>query len=74
MNDEEKIWPLMDTYYHIKLVPKMCEIKYYDNNIDVYIKGENLALFISDMFPLYNIKIVKANHEGYVITAGYAKD
>lgn len=57
--------PLTDTYYHVKLVPNRCTLRKYDNDIDVYLKGENLALFISDVFPLFNVKIVTVNHEGF---------
>ena len=58
-----------DTYYHIKLVPKHCELEQFDNDIDVYLKGENLKSFIADVFPMYHVKIYTINHEGFIVFA-----
>jgi len=65
MSDEN--YPLADIYYHLKLVPKKCTIKRYNNDIDIYLKGENLAAFISDVFPLFSVKIVNTNSEGFML-------
>ena len=59
-----------DTYYHIKLVPKHCELEHYENNIDVYLKGESLKGFIADVFSMYHIKIIFVNHEGFILQGG----
>jgi len=56
-----------DAYYHIKLVPKKGSLEGYSNNIDVYIKGENLSLFIADVFEQYHIKIFKVNLTGFIL-------
>ena len=67
MNEIQELPRLMDTYYHIKLVPKGFSLEGYNNNIDVYIKGEYLRAFIADVFQLYNIKIIEGNCTGFNI-------
>ena len=56
-----------DAYYHLILVPKNGLIKDYENNIDIYVKGKNLDLFIADVFKLYHIKILDVNLTGFIL-------
>ncbi len=56
-----------DAYYHIKLVPKKGSLEGYSNDIDIYIKGDKLSLFIADVFKQYYIKVFQANLEGFIL-------
>lgn len=56
-----------DAYYHLKLVPKKGRLEGYSNDVDIYIKGENLSLFIADVFKQYYIKVLQVNLEGFIL-------
>ncbi|AVG13019.1 hypothetical protein [Paenibacillus larvae] len=61
--DENKV-PLADTYYHLNLVPRHFSCEY---PINVYIKGENLALFLSDVAGAYKVKVFRVNFDGFEV-------
>jgi hypothetical protein len=60
---EEKV-KLADTYYKINLVPKHFKS---DQDIEVYLKGNNLALFLSDIGGAYYVKVHTINHDGFIL-------